>query len=183
MKVTVHRRLLSLVTFTFLIGSARAVSAPQVWPPTQHQRSQPEGFQVPTTAGLIIGEGTDQPALRVAQDVLKDADVHARGSVGQPVVLAGCDEASAARSDGLNPEKYVLGIGRDAHRQAVVVLSGRDQDGTFYAGQSLRQLVMERAGRSWLPGAMEPFLNRTVEVSDKWLGLRGVVSGSSDTFI
>ncbi|KAJ5110318.1 hypothetical protein N7532_002963 [Penicillium argentinense] len=180
MKVTpVRSRLTALVTSAFLIGSANSaippapasVSAPQVWPPPQQQTSRPDGFQVPTTAALIIGNGTDQPAVRVVQDLLKDAGVTnfltASGYKSLPdaplhVYIGGPSENNASASalhdlglqgpDGLNPEGYVLGIGRDTEKHAVVVLSGIDQAGTFYAAQSLRQLVVPSPGKSTLPG-------------------------------
>ncbi|KAL2840816.1 beta-N-acetylglucosaminidase-domain-containing protein [Aspergillus pseudodeflectus] len=172
MKAAIYHYLLAwLGTSASLIGSASAVSAPQVWPPPQHQKPRSEGFKVPTTAALIIGEGTDQPAIRVVQDVLKDAGMKRLTTASEDerlpdtalrVYIGGPSENSASAGalqdlglqgpEGLDPEGYVLGIGRDSHGHAVVVLSGRDQDGTFYAGQSLRQLVVGRGGSSWLPG-------------------------------
>ncbi|MFE3851746.1 beta-N-acetylglucosaminidase domain-containing protein [Streptomyces griseorubiginosus] len=160
-----------VVTTTTAAAAPAAVTAPQVWPTPQHQQSRPDGFPVPATAALITGEGTDQPALRVVRDVLEDAGVKrfvtARADKPLPraalrVYVGGPSENSASAGalhdlglqgpDGLKPEGYVLGIGRDADRHPVVALSGRDQDGTFYAAQSLRQLVVPHVGGSWLPG-------------------------------
>jgi hyaluronoglucosaminidase len=172
MKAAIHHCILALLgTSAVLIGSARAVSTPQVWPPPQQQKPRLEGFDVPTTAAFIIDESTDQPAIRVAQGVLEDAGVkrfitandHERlpdtalrvyiGGPSESPASAGALQALGLQGpDGLSPEGYVLGIGRDSNSHAVVVLSGRDRTGTFYAAQSLRQLVVERGGRPWLPG-------------------------------
>jgi hypothetical protein len=65
-------------------------------------------------------------------------------------------------------EGYVLGVGA-ADQTGLVVLAGADPTGTFYAAQTLRQLVTHRAGKYWLP---------RVEVRD-WpaFAIRGVIEG------
>ncbi|KAM5511664.1 hypothetical protein FOXYSP1_11764 [Fusarium oxysporum f. sp. phaseoli] len=158
MKVAaVQRRFLELVTSAFLIVSVAAkpaaVSVPEIWPTPQEQKSRPDGFQVPKIAALIVDNDTDQPALRVVQESLPGSALH--------VYIGGPSENNASANalralglkgpDDLKAEGYALGIGRDSKKNSVVVLSGRDKVGTFYAAQSLRQLVLPLGGKFWLP--------------------------------
>ncbi|EXM14928.1 hypothetical protein FoTM2_009500 [Fusarium oxysporum f. sp. vasinfectum] len=175
MKVAaVQRRFLELVTSAFLIVSVAAkpaaVSVPEIWPTPQEQKSRPDGFQVPNIAALIVDNDTDQPALRVVQEVLKVAGVkqfittdNHKSLPGSAlhVYIGGPSENNASANalralglkgpDDLKAEGYALGIGRDSKKNSVVVLSGRDKVGTFYAAQSLRQLVVPLGGKFWLP--------------------------------
>ncbi|SCO87546.1 uncharacterized protein FRV6_11673 [Fusarium oxysporum] len=175
MKVAaVQRRFLELVTSAFLIVSVAAkpaaVSVPEIWPTPQEQKSRPDGFQVPNIAALIVDNDTDQPALRVVQEVLKVAGVkqfittdNHKSPPGSAlhVYIGGPSKNNASANalralglkgpDDLKAEGYALGIGRDSKKNSVVVLSGRDKVGTFYAAQSLRQLVVPLGGKFWLP--------------------------------
>ena len=169
-------------------AAAAPVVAPAVWPAPQQQSNRADGFPVPTTVGLITGAGTDQSAIQVVKQTLTSAGVTriVTATDQQPAPDAAVDVwvggpsengASAAAlaslrvpgPGGLSGEGYVLGIGRDSDDQARVVLSGVDPTGTFYAAQTLRQLVVAAAGRQWLPG---------VAVRD-WptTPLRGVIEG------
>ncbi len=164
------------------------VVAPAVWPTPQQQSNRADGFPVPTTVGLVTGAGTDQSAVQVVKQVLTSAGatriVSATDQQPAPdapvdVWVGGPSENGASAAAlaslripgpaGLSAEGYVLGIGRDSSDQARVVLSGVDATGTFYAAQTLRQLVVPVAGREWLPG---------IAVRD-WptTPLRGVIEG------
>ena len=164
------------------------VPAPAVWPTPHQENSRIDGFALSTTVALVTGATTDYSAVRVVEKVLTSAGVTRilRATDQEPppaatviVWVGGPSEnvASArelgvlgiAGSAGLAAEGYVLGIGRGADGQARVVLAGVDTTGTFYAAQTLRQLVVAQRGRSWLPG---------VSIRD-WPAtpLRGVVEG------
>jgi hyaluronoglucosaminidase len=164
------------------------VSAPAVWPTPQQQNSRTDGFALSTTVALVTGAATEASAVRVVESVLTSAGVthivraadQQRPSAAPVVVWVGgrsenvgsagaLGALSLAGPAGLAAEGYVLGIGRGADGQARVVLAGVDPTGTFYAAQTLRQLVVAQGGRHWLPG---------VSIRD-WPAtpLRGVVEG------
>ena len=146
------------------------------------QQVDPVGGAVPITAvvTLVAGKDTDAAAVAATRDILTTAgaevevSTHAQGDGTQVYVgtladnpalrdvLAGLrvDDAAGLAADG-----YVLASGR-YRRRPVVVLNGVDGRGTFYAAQTLRQLVRGRtvAGvhiRDWplmsIRGAIEGF--------------------------
>ena len=148
-----------------------SINAPAVWPTPQHETDRADGFPVVQTVGLVTGTETDSSALRVVKQALTSAGVtrFVVASDTQPtpdapidVWVGGPSENSAsdaalsalglAGPANLPAEGYVLGVGRDANDQARVVLSGVDATGTFYAAQTLRQLIVASAGRNWLAG-------------------------------
>ena len=65
---------------------------------------------------------------------------------------AALDALAIRGPNGLSAEGYVLGIGRGSDARLRVVLAGADPTGTFYAAQTLRQLVVSQGGRDLLPG-------------------------------
>jgi len=164
------------------------VTAPAVWPTPHQQTARGDGFPLPPTVGLVTGASTDASAVAVVKKALTSAGVTriVTASDQQPAPDAPVDvwvgrpsenKASAAALDalgirgpnGLSAEGYVLGIGRGSDDHARVVLAGVDPTGTFYAAQTLRQLVVSHVGRNWLPG---------VSIRD-WptTPLRGVIEG------
>jgi hypothetical protein len=164
------------------------VTAPAVWPTPHQQTARRDGFPVPPTVGLVTGSSTDAPAVDVVKKVLASSGVTriVTASDQQPAPDAPLDvwiggpsenRASAAAleslairgPDGLTGEGYVFGIGRGSDGHDRVVLAGADPTGTFYAAQTLRQLVVSESGRNLLPG---------VSIRD-WptVPLRGVIEG------
>lgn len=138
--------------------------------------------------GLVTGATTDGSAVDVVEKVLTSAgvthivratDQQAPPAAAVIVWVGGPSESTASAGalsalgisgpSALHAEGYVLGIGRGADGQARAVLAGIDTTGTFYAAQTLRQLVVAQRGRNWLPG---------VSIRD-WptTPLRGVVEG------
>jgi hypothetical protein len=173
---------------TVMPATVVPVTAPAVWPTPQQQNTRTDGFALSTTVALVTGATTDASAVRVVEKVLTSAGVTriVTTSDSQPpraapviVWVGGPSEnrASAGALDalglagpaGLAAEGYVLGVGRGPDGQARVVLAGIDATGTFYAAQTLKQLVVARGGRNWVPG---------VSIRD-WptTPLRGVIEG------
>jgi hyaluronoglucosaminidase len=146
---------------------------------TAHGPSVPLGDAV----GLVTGPGSDPDAITEVRTVLSGEGVHTIDQVTDPtslrpgetaVFVGGADEdppAGAALAalgvtdaTSLAAEGYVLADGTAAGRP-VIVLDGHDATGTYYAAQTLRQLVVHRS----VPG---------VRVRD-WpaLPIRGVIEG------
>ncbi|WP_307680246.1 beta-N-acetylglucosaminidase domain-containing protein [Streptomyces sp. V4I2] len=159
--------------------------APQVWPTPQSMRTGPHQLTVPDRVVEVVGPGTDPSARRVVEGVLRAAGASRITTVdagdkppaaGLTVYLGGPDENSAtgkaleqlgaAPPDGLASGGYVLASGR-RHGRSLLALSGVDTTGTFYAAQTLRQLVTKKSAlpevtiRDWptaaLRGVIEGF--------------------------
>ncbi|MDO0938417.1 beta-N-acetylglucosaminidase domain-containing protein [Streptomyces sp. DG2A-72] len=159
---------------------------PQIWPAPQHLSAGRGQLTVPERVVEVVGPGTDPSARRLVESVLRDAGADEIVTTDRPpasaaltVYVGGPGESGAtgralkalgAQSPaGLPSGGYVLASGRK-HGRALVALSGVDTTGTFYAAQTLRQLVVKAGGsRAALP---------EVTVRD-WptAPLRGVVEG------
>ncbi|WP_449657594.1 beta-N-acetylglucosaminidase domain-containing protein [Streptomyces afghaniensis] len=153
---------------------------PQVWPQPKSLRAGHGRLTVPDRVVAVVGRGTDPSARRVVETVLRSAGAERIVTVEKPperagftVFLGGPGENGTTASAlkrlgapspaGLPSGGYVLASGR-ADGRTLLALSGADRAGTFYAAQTLRQLVTrtvpEVTVRDW-PTA----------------GLRGVIEG------
>ncbi|MGW0582773.1 beta-N-acetylglucosaminidase domain-containing protein [Streptomyces sp. NPDC002920] len=140
--------------------AAAAPALPQVWPTPRHMEVSGRQLAVPDRVVEVVGPNTDPSARRVVEGALRaagaDRIVTARSgerpppAAGFTVYLGGPGENPATDGAlrklgvkspaGLPPEGYVLASGRRAGR-ALLALSGVDTTGTFYAAQTLRQLL------------------------------------------
>lgn len=130
-----------------------------------------EGFAVPKEAALITGSDTDTAAIRTVEAMLKlagvtdirqveenesatDAPLHVW--VGGPSENAGtADVLQALGTEGpeaLHSEGYVLASGIDSSGRKLIALSGKTGAGTFYAAQTLRQVIQVKDGSAYMPG-------------------------------
>jgi hyaluronoglucosaminidase len=142
---------------------------------------------IPAVAGIVAGAASDASAVQVVTSFLRAAGVRRIvpasdsgpaphtpltvwiGGPAENTATAGALDALHARGpSGLPAEGYVLASGR-VNGTAAVALSGVDTTGTFYAAQTLRQLVTGPPGHAQLAA---------VTVRD-WptLAHRGVVEG------
>lgn len=158
--------------------------APQVWPTPQSMSVGRGQLPVPDRVVEVVGPGTDPSARRVVEAALEAAGADRVTTVDAgdrpppaalTVYLGGPGENSATSGAlkqlragspaGLASGGYVLASGR-AHGRALLALSGVDTTGTFYAAQTLRQLL---TGKREVP---------VVTVRD-WptAALRGVIEG------
>ncbi|WP_405620585.1 beta-N-acetylglucosaminidase domain-containing protein [Streptomyces sp. NBC_00076] len=154
--------LLLAVGLAVPVGHASAEprqSVPQVWPTPQSMRTGPGRITVPDRVVEVVGHGTDPSARRVVETALRAAGADRITTVdagdrppaaGLTVYLGGPDENTATGTalkrlgatppTGLASGGYVLSSGRSNGR-ALLALSGVDTTGTFYAAQTLRQLL------------------------------------------
>ena len=156
-----------------------AEAVPQIYPAPQEMTSGGEPVPLAGRVTLVVGDQTDAAAVAAAEEIITAAGgkvtttTEARGS-GKEVylgtvednpalaeVLAGMGVEDAAD---LPEEGYVLASGRYEGRP-VVVLNGVDARGTYYATQTLRQVVDGKV----VPG---------VEIRD-WplMSIRGAIEG------
>ncbi|WP_328751230.1 beta-N-acetylglucosaminidase domain-containing protein [Streptomyces sp. NBC_00285] len=159
-------------------------SVPEVWPTPQKITAGHGRLPVPDRVVEVVGPGTDPSARKVVETALKAAGagrvtaVHSDertpaaaltvylGGPGENTATAkALERLGAASPSGLASGGYVLASGR-SHGRALLALSGVDTTGTFYAAQTLRQLL---DGKHELP---------VVTVRD-WptAALRGVIEG------
>jgi hyaluronoglucosaminidase len=164
-----------------------ASALPAVYPVPQSMTRHGAPVPVPHTVTVVAGATTDASALAAVDTVLKNAgattidtvsDATAPAPSALTVYVGGTDEnaqtAAAlgglgiAGTSGLPAEGYVLGVGRE-RTGAVVVLDGVDATGTYYAAQTLRQLVARHGAIATIAG---------VAVRD-WpsMPVRGVIEG------
>lgn len=153
---------------------AKAQDTPAITPTPRSVTRRPDRITLTPTVTLVAGETADEPALDLVEASLRAAGVRhvvraARPSASGLTVHVGDAGALAAQKiegpSALPADGYVLGIG--ANR---VVLAGKDTTGTYYAAQTLRQILPKQRR----PGAKVAGL----AVRD-WPGtaLRGVIEG------
>ncbi|AZS74918.1 beta-N-acetylhexosaminidase [Streptomyces lydicus] len=160
-------------------GSASRAVSPT--PRSVHGRS--DRVTVTPSVTVVAGPRADAPALAVVEKSLKDAGAQRvvraeRAPDGRqpdgPQLTVYVDGAGAARAltelgargpEGLPAEGYALAVGKGR-----IALSGKDATGTYYAAQSLRQLLPRRER----PGAQVP---GTVVQDWPATPLRGVIEG------
>ncbi|MFJ5302410.1 beta-N-acetylglucosaminidase domain-containing protein [Streptomyces sp. NPDC088350] len=152
---------LTIPSLSTTATAASAVSAhTQVWPTPKSLHPRPGQLTVPERVVEVVGAGTDPSARHLVETVLHEAgaDLITTVSPGDPppapaaltVYVGGPSENTAtarvlkslgaSSPAGLPSGGYALASGRTDGR-AVVALSGVDTTGTFYAAQTLRQLV------------------------------------------
>ncbi|MGW2010788.1 beta-N-acetylglucosaminidase domain-containing protein [Streptomyces nigrescens] len=160
-------------------GSASRALSPT--PRSVHGRS--DRVTVTPSVTVVAGPRADAPALAVVEKSLKDAGAQRVVRAGRapdgpqpdgPQLTVYVDGADAARAltelgargpEGLPAEGYALAVGKGR-----IALSGKDANGTYYAAQSLRQLLPQRER----PGAQVP---GTVVRDWPATPLRGVIEG------
>ncbi|MBO1329955.1 beta-N-acetylglucosaminidase domain-containing protein [Streptomyces sp. VRA16 Mangrove soil] len=167
-------------------GSGSEASAPTITPTPRSEQRRTDRITVTPSAVLVVGEDSDPAAVRLTTAVLKAAGardvtltrhapagndrltVFVGGPAENPASAAALDSLHTVGPSGLAAEGYVLALGGPGAGR--IVLSGVDPTGTYYAAQSLRQVLPHRR----TPGADV----RGLTVRD-WPStpLRGVIEG------
>jgi hyaluronoglucosaminidase len=158
--------LLAAATLSASVAGTSASAAPAAVPriaPTPQQVTPGRGtLAVPSTVTVVAGADTDAAARTALRATLRSAGVrHVRtvspaqaapagaltvylgGPAENPATAGALAGLHADGPTGLAAEGYVLASGRE-HGHGVVALSGVDGTGTFYAVQTLRQLIGHR---------------------------------------
>lgn len=153
-----------LLTITGLVttgptNSALAATRPVLSPQPQQVRWVGEPLRLTATARIVVGNDSDEDSLRVVRDLLENSGVDKVEVVQAPAepgksftVWLGDAPAAVVASLGATPaagladEGYALTVGTDAQDRRMIILDGVDTDGTYYAAQTLRQLVSDVPG-------------------------------------
>jgi hyaluronoglucosaminidase len=143
-----------------LRSSWRSRSSPPVFPKPRSVKSRPEELRIPSAVTLVKGTSTDAYALALVRGVLREAgvrtirlvDEHTPLHEDRLIVHVGGHKENSATAGALRAmgvqgaetmaaEGYVLAAGEGRDGRDRIVLSGADGAGTYYAAQTLRQLV------------------------------------------
>ncbi|MEU1365293.1 beta-N-acetylglucosaminidase domain-containing protein [Streptomyces sp. NPDC005803] len=153
---------------------AKAQDTPPITPTPQSVENRQDRITITPTVTLVAGGTVDGPTLDVVTAALRDAGAQRVVRAGRPaahglnVHVGDAGALAAQKLEGpseLPADGYVLGIGAGR-----IVLAGKDTTGTYYAAQTLRQVLPQRRQ----PGGKVAGL----AVRD-WPGtaLRGVIEG------
>jgi hyaluronoglucosaminidase len=145
------RLTLARPALTTTAGAAAGGQMPAVWPTPQQETPRPGAERITPVVTQIAGPAADPAALAALAAVLHADGVTAINTSaapghgltiyvgtpsGNPAVAQALRTLGAPSPDGLAAGGYVLAAGDDS-----VVLAGADAAGTFYAVQTLRQLI------------------------------------------
>ncbi|AGP60691.1 beta-N-acetylglucosaminidase domain-containing protein [Streptomyces rapamycinicus] len=149
--VTVLFTLLALLLPTGAVTTAAAAAPgplPVVTPRPQEMSRIGADVHVPSRVRLVISDGVDRPTRDLVAAVLRRAGASriqdgpgpkltvAVGRIADPRVARALRAAGGRVPGPLPAEGYALAAGHGS-----VALAGADSDGTYYAAQTLRQLV------------------------------------------
>jgi hyaluronoglucosaminidase len=169
------------VVTTAAPAPAHSVGArlPELHPAPQVMSATGQPVLLGKRVAMVTDAHSDPAAVALAREILTNAGVEhvdsAPRTPGETSLYVGTTAGDAAlaklhhtEASGLAADGYVLASGR-AHGRPVIVLDGHDATGTFYAAQTLRQLVRLTGHHAAVPG---------VSIRD-WpdQALRGVIEG------
>ncbi|GIH17195.1 beta-N-acetylglucosaminidase domain-containing protein [Rugosimonospora africana] len=162
----------AVVPATATPAAAAAASPPAVYPVPQSIHAQGRPVPLGKTVALITGPTSDPAAVAAVRSVLTAANVRTIDEVGDPatvrpnetaIYVGGPDENPSTASAlhalgvpdaaGLAADGYVLASG-EAKGRSTIVLDGHDATGTFYAVQTLRQLIRREGQHASVAGVV-----------------------------
>ncbi|MFI6726905.1 beta-N-acetylglucosaminidase domain-containing protein [Streptomyces atratus] len=154
--------------------AAAGQRTPAITPTPRSVKSRSDRITISPTVTLVAGATSDEPSLEVVETALRRAGAQhvvrsdRPGRSGLTVHVGDSAALAAQHLDGpsaLPADGYVLGIGAGR-----IVLAGKDTTGTYYAAQTLRQV---------LPQAQHPGAEVAGLAVRDWPGtaLRGVIEG------
>jgi len=161
-------------------GTTADAALPKIYPTPQQMHAAGDPVPLSGKVTIVTGDNADAPTVDLVRSIVQRAGGHVTVSRTAPkggkLVFVGTaannpaitDVVSALGADdavGLKADGYVLVSGL-YHGKPTVALNGVDQRGTFYAAQTLRQLVQHKqvpgvSIRDWplmsIRGAIEGF--------------------------
>jgi hyaluronoglucosaminidase len=142
-------------------GPEAAGPVARISPAPRQVTMRPDAFALPAAVGVVRDAGVEAATVDALTAALRAAgvtDIAVAGTdPGRDVTvwLTGADRLlrrlGVAPADGLPAEGYVLAAGRDGGRRHIAI-DGVDPAGTFYAVQTLRQLVAGMRPGDSVPG-------------------------------
>lgn len=159
-----------------------------VSPIPKYMKTTPNGFPLNPKVALVTEVGTDPAAIAEVKEALTKAGVTqivesdiTNPSLQAPVIIwlgefSDEDEVKTiAEKAGItdlslnNEEGYLITSKQGTKAKKHIVISGKDDTGTYYGAQTFRQMIVERPGTDWIP---------EVEIKD-WptMPIRGAIEG------
>lgn len=153
---------LAVPMFSFSASAAESEpdhQLPAISPVPQSVQWAGEGFAIPAEVGLVTGSASDEAAVRTVEEILRQAGVQTIKRFNESAIpespvniwVGGASEngATAAalaalgvtESENVKDDGYILASGTDTSGNKRIVLAGKTATGTFYAAQTLRQLI------------------------------------------
>ncbi|WP_419955417.1 beta-N-acetylglucosaminidase domain-containing protein [Neobacillus niacini] len=146
------------------------------------------GFPLNPKVALVTEEGTDSAAINELKQALKEAGVTNIVESGMkdfklqaPVIIwlgeftkpdeqkiiqehTGLEDLEMTKKEG-----YIVASKYGTEDKKHIVISGHDEEGTYYGTQTFKQIIVERKGNDWIP---------EVEIKD-WptMPIRGSIEG------
>lgn len=131
--------------------------APEIWPPPQQISIAGHDVHLKGHVTIVTGDMSDESTIQLIKDIVSSAGGKVKvspkplghgtqiivGSQEENAIAAQAASALAGKSaEDLEAEGYVLVTGKYKSQESIV-LNGFDKRGTFYAAQTLRQLVRD----------------------------------------
>ena len=138
------------------VATATTATGPVIWPKPQQLTSSGQQMTLPSSVTLVAPSGADPAAVALTKSLLSatgtattvsntdpgsGATVYVGGPAENAASAAALTALGATGPAGLAADGYVLAAGTDAQGRMRIVLSGVDKSGTYYAAQSLRQVL------------------------------------------
>jgi hypothetical protein len=186
--------------------------APVISPTPQSVEVGRGSFPLSPRVGIVAGDDADPAALALVEKILAEAGarptvtrerdsldtpvlVHVGGPAETPGAAEALDQLGVEGPARLPAQGYVLaaGIGQDGRKR--IVLAGKDATGTFYAAQTLRQVIDQGPGRPRIPaltvrdwpgfgfrGGMESYYGPQWSQADRLAQVDFLAAHKMDTF-
>jgi hyaluronoglucosaminidase len=141
-----------------------------VSPTPKSMKKTGEGFPLNPKVGLVTEKGTDQSAIDEIKAALKKAgvkeilesDIHAPQLQAPVIIWLGefSDEAEVKTIeenvgiedlDVTKKEGYIVASRKGKEDKKHIVISGKDEAGTYYGTQTFKQMIIDRQGTDWIP--------------------------------
>lgn len=164
-------------------NNKQEVVAPQINPTPQSLKIIGDGFELTKSVNIVGEENADKDAIKVLKEFLKENDitVNTKASNDSTTLLIGevddniaeLDKAKESLgvegADLLKENGYILATNNDKKSAGEIIIEGKDEAGTFYGVQTLKQLVQKNDNKVVTP---------EVNIKDyPTMSRRGIVEG------
>ncbi|MPQ42826.1 beta-N-acetylglucosaminidase domain-containing protein [Clostridium tarantellae] len=159
------------------------ISVPNLSPTPQNLDIIGEGFELTTSVNIIGADKADKDAVKVLNEFLKAnkisinteySDLSTTLIIGEveddiPEMDRVQKELKINGANDLRDQGYVLEANQEGQAPGVILIEGKDEVGTFYGVQTLKQLVQNKS---------ESIVTPEVSISDyPTMSARGIVEG------
>lgn len=141
------------------------ITVSQISPTPQSLKIIGDGFELTKSVNLVGADSADKDAITVLEQFLKENDIKVNTvpDENSTTLLIGesednIPELSKAKSNlemeganSLNKDGYILIANNDHKSQGEIIIEGKDETGTFYGVQTLKQLIQKGNNKVLIP--------------------------------